>query len=199
MSTLFGETLRKLRTEKGLTQNQLGNQLFVYNSTIARWENGSRLPDATMIPRIARCLDIDVNTLFNLATESDESPNVIMVDDNEVILSHGLTVLGEVMPNASITGFIRTVEVVEYAKINRVALAVLDIELGTANGLDLSRSLLEINPCTNIVFLTAYADYALDAWRTEAIGFMLKPLTPEGVREQLKKLRYPFSTGGADK
>ena len=29
-------------------------------------------------------------------------------------------------------------------------------------------------------------------------GFLLKPLTPEDVREQLKKLRYPFSTGGAD-
>ena len=31
------ETLRKLRTERGLTQKQLGNQLFVYHSTIARW------------------------------------------------------------------------------------------------------------------------------------------------------------------
>ena len=198
VNTLFGETLRKLRTERGITQKQLGDLLFVYNSTIARWENGSRLPDATMIPRLAKCLGIDANTLFNLAAVSDENPNVIMVDDNEVILSHGLTVLGEVMPNAAVTGFIRPVEAVEYAKTNRVALAVLDIELGTSSGLDLSRTLLAINPCTNIVFLTAYADYALDAWKTEAIGFMLKPLTPEGVKEQLKKLRYPFSTGGAD-
>ena len=69
--------------------------------------------------------------------------------------------------------------------------------MGAASGLDLSRTLLEINPCTNIVFLTAYADYSLDAWNTEASGFLLKPLTPEGVKEQLKKLRYPFSTGGA--
>jgi DNA-binding LytR/AlgR family response regulator len=75
---------------------------------------------------------------------------------------------------------------------------VLDIELGTASGLELCRRLLEINPCTNVVFLTAYADYSLDAWKTEASGFMLKPLTTEGVREQLKKLRYPFWTGGAD-
>ena len=48
------------------------------------------------------------------------------------------------------------------------------------------------------MFLTAYADYSLDAWKTEAVGFLLKPLTPGDVREQLKKLRYPFSTGGAD-
>ena len=198
MNMLFAENLRRLRTERGLSQKQLGEQLFVYHSTIARWENGSRLPDAAMISRLARCLGVDANTLFCLAAESDETPNVIMVDDNEVILSHGLTVLGEVMPSAAITGFIRSVEAIEYAKMNRVALAVLDIELGTASGLDLCRRLLEINSCTNVVFLTAYADYSLDAWNTEASGFMLKPLTPAGVREQLKKLRYPFSAGGAD-
>ena len=82
--------------------------------------------------------------------------------------------------------------------MNRVALAVLDIELGAASGLDLCRALLDINPRTNIVFLTAYPDYSLDAWKTEASGFLLKPLTPEAVKEQLKKLRYPFSTGGTD-
>lgn len=37
VNTLFAETLRKLRTERGLAQKQLGNQLFVYHSTIARW------------------------------------------------------------------------------------------------------------------------------------------------------------------
>ena len=198
MNTLFAQTLRKLRTERGLSQKQLGRQLFVYHSTIARWESGIRLPEAAMIPRLAKCLGVDVNTLFHLAADSDEIPNVIMVDDNEVVLSHGLTVLGKVMPNAAVTGFTRSVEAIEYAKMNRVALAVLDIELGTASGFDLCRTLLEINPCTNIVFLTAYADYSLDAWKTEASGFMLKPLNPEDVREQLKKLRYPFSTGGAD-
>ena len=198
VNTLFAQTLRKLRTERGLSQKQLGKQLFVYHSTIARWESGIRLPDAAMIPRLAKCLGVDANTLFHLAADSDEIPNVIMVDDSEVILYHGLTVLGKVMPNAAVTGFTRPVEAIEYAKMNRVALAMLDIELGTASGLDLCRTLLEINPCKNIVFLTAYADYSLDAWKTEASGFMLKPLTAEGVREQLKKLRYPFSTGGAD-
>ena len=74
----------------------------------------------------------------------------------------------------------------------------LQRELGAASGLDLCRTLLECNPRTNVVYLTAYPDYSLDAWNTEASGFMVKPLTAAGVREQLKKLRYPFATGGAD-
>ena len=198
MNVLFAETLRKLRSEKGLSQKQLGKQMFVNHSTIARWENGSRLPDAAMILRLSKCLGVDANTLLQLASQSDESPNVIMVDDSSVILSDGLAVLEEVMPNATITGFIWPLEAIEYARMNPVALAILDIELGVASGLELCRTLLEINPRTNVVFLTAYADYSLDAWKTEATGFLLKPLTADAVREQMKKLRYPFSTGGAD-
>ena len=198
MNTLFAETLRKLRNERGLSQRELGNLLFVNHSTVARWENGTRLPDAAMISRLAKCLGVDTNTLFRLAAESEESPNVIMVEDSKVILTEGLTILGDVMPNATITGFIWPLEAIEYAKSNRIALAVLDIELGTASGLDLCRTLLEINPRTNVVFLTAYPDYSLDAWNTDACGFMVKPLTPESVREQLKKLRYPLRIGGAD-
>ena len=198
MNYTFAENLRKLREERGFSQKELGKRMFVNHSTIARWENASRLPDATMIPRLASCLGVDVNSLFQLAAQSEESPNVIMVDDSKVILADGLAVLGEVMPNATITGFIWPLEAIEYAKMNRVALAVLDIELGASSGLDLCNKLLEINPRTNIVFLTAYGDYSLDAWKTLASGFTLKPLTPEGVREQLKRLRYPFSTGGVD-
>lgn len=198
MNNIFAETLRKVREEKGISQRKLGKQMFVNHSTIARWESGARLPDITMIPRLASCLGVDANMLFQLAAQSEESPNVIMVDDNSLILTDGLNVLSEVMPNATITGFIWPLEAIEYARMNRVALAVLDIELGTASGFDLCRTLLDINPRTNIVFLTAYADYSIEAWKTLASGFLLKPLTPEDVREQLKRLRYPFSVGDAN-
>ena len=193
MSNLFAETLKKLRAERGLSQIQLGEQMFVNQSTVARGENGSRMPDAAMITRLSGVLNVDVSTLLSAVAGSEESPNIIMVDDSRVILSDSLAVLEAVMPNATITGFIWPQEAIEYAKMNQIALAILDIELGTASGLDLCRTLLEINPRTNVVYLTAYPEYSLDAWNTEASGFMVKPLTPEGVRAQLKKLRYPIT------
>ena len=195
MNNLFAETLRTLRTERGISQVQLGEQMFVNQSTVARWENGSRLPDVAMITRLSEVLDVTVGTLLSAAVESDDAPNVILVDDNKFILSDGIAVLEEVFPTAAITGFIWPQEAIEYAKMNRVALAILDIELGIASGLDLCSTLLEINPHTNVVYLTAYPEYSLDAWNTEACGFMVKPLTPEGVRSQLKKLRYPIMGG----
>ncbi len=195
MSSPFADTLKRLRQARGLSQIQLGQQVFVSNSTIARWENGSRLPDATMIARLSKALEVDIGTLLSTVAASDESPNVIMVDDNKPILADSLSVLEEAIPNAIITGFIWPQEAIEYARANRVALAIVDIELGTTSGLDLCHTLLEVNPHTNVVFLTAYPDYSLDAWGTEACGFMVKPLTLEGIRKQLGRLRYPLMRG----
>lgn len=197
MNSLFSETLKKIRTERGLSQTQLGKRLFVNQSTVARWENGFRLPDAEMITHVSRALDVDVGTLLLAAARSEGSPHIIIVDDEKAILSDSLAVLDEVMPAATIRGFIWPQEAIEYAKMNPVALAVLDIELGTASGLDLCRTLMDINPRTNVIYLTAFPDYALPAWESKACGFMVKPLTPDKVRGQLEKLRYPLSLGGS--
>ena len=55
MRVIFAETLKKLRAEKGLSQRELAERLYVTRSTVARWENGSRLPDAAMISRLSSC------------------------------------------------------------------------------------------------------------------------------------------------
>ena len=196
MSTPFADTLKKLRTEADLSQRELAARMYVTRSTVARWESGSRLPDAVMIARLADCLGVEMSMLLTAAAESDESPNVILVDDRKVILSGGLPVLEEVIPHATVVGFTRPAEAIAYAMENQIALAILDIELGKTSGLDLCRTLLDINPTTNVVFLTAYEEYSLDAWSTGASGFMVKPITAEGIREQLAHLRHPFYVGG---
>ena len=196
MSMLFAKNLKKLRTEKGLSQRELAECLYVTRTTVNRWETGLRLPDAAMITRLSEVLGVDVNVLFNAAAKSIENPIVIMVDDNKVVLNGGLPIIEEVIPNATVTGFTKPSEAVAYAKANRIALAFLDIEMGNTSGLDVCRELLAVNPRTNVVYLTAYMEYSFDAWDTGAIGFMLKPITPKGVKKQLEKLRYPIGELG---
>ena len=198
MTMFFADTLKKLRAEKGLSQNEIAKRMYVTPTTVSRWESGHRLPDAAMIARLSDVLDTDVNVLLNAAAQSDEHPIVIIVDDNKVIVNGGLPIIEDVIPNATVTGFTKPSEAVEYAKTNRVALAFLDIEMGNISGLDVCRELLEINPRTNVLYLTAYKEYSFDAWDTGAIGFMIKPLTADGIKKQLKKLRYPFLTGGEE-
>ena len=198
MNMLFADTMKKLREEKGLSQNEIAKRMYVTRTAVSRWESGHRLPDAAMITRLSDVLGVDVNILISAAAQSDENPVVIMVDDNKVFLNDGMPIIEEVIPNAAVIGFTKPSEAVEYAKANRIALAFLDIEMIDVSGLDVCRKLLEINQRTNVVYLTAYRDYSFDAWDTGACGFMLKPITPEGIKKQLKKLRYPFLTGGEE-
>lgn len=195
----FGEALLAARKQKGLSQQQLADSIPVNRSSVANWEANRRLPDAAMIAKIAEVLNADITDLLDAASEESVSPIVIIVDDNRIILTGGKQVIEKAISNATVVGFSAPLQAIEYARDNRVSLAFLDIELGTASGLDLCNALIDVNPNMNVIFLTAYPEYAINAWNTDAIGFMVKPITVEGVKAQLKKLRHPFPTGGATK
>ena len=184
----FAERLKELRTQKGMSQHQLAEAVFVDRSSVARWESGARMPDAVMITRLSKCLDVDISELLS---ESKEEKNlvVILVDNERIILTGSLPVLEKALPTASISGFTKPSEALEFARNTPVDLAFLDIEMGKKSGLTVCKELLEINPKTNVVFLTAYEGYSLDAWSTGASGFLMKPLTVEAVQNQLPLLR----------
>jgi len=196
MNQSFGETIRQLRNDQGMTQAELAEKMYVTRSTIARWESDNRMPDAVMISRLAICLGTTTEALFSMLTGTEETQNIIMVDDEGIILSGGLPILEEVFPGAIISGFTRPSEAINYARNNQVFLAFLDIEMGKTSGMEVCRELQKIHPQTRIIFLTAYPDYSLDAWKTGASGFILKPITAEEVRSQMSRLRIP--SGGKE-
>ena len=192
----FGETLLTNRKQKGLSQQQLADRIPVSRSSVANWEADRRLPNATIIAKIAEVLDVGVSELLDAANEEGSNPVVIIVDDNKIILTGGTPIIEKAIPNATVVGFSKPSQAIEFVKENRISLAFLDIELGLSNGIDLCNTLLDINPRMNVIFLTAYPEYSIEAWNTKASGFMVKPITLEGVKIQLKKLRHPFPTGG---
>ena len=191
MTTSFGETLRRLRTEKGLSQQQLAVRLHMERPSVANWEAGRRMPDAATVYQIAEALGVDSSALLSDADDSGEAPNVLLVDDETIIVTGGISVLQEALPNANIVGFTKPSQALAFFRENPVALAFLDIELGRTSGLELCREILQIRPRTNVIYLTAFREYAFDAWGTGACGFLLKPLETETVRAQLSCLRYP--------
>ena len=184
----FAERLKDLRNKKGLSQQQLAELVFVDRSSVARWESGTRMPDAIMIARLSKCLDVDVADLLD-ESEGESNMVVILVDNERIILTGSLPILEKALPDASISGFTRPSEALEFARHTPVDLAFLDIEMGKRSGLTVCKDLLEINPKTNVIFLTAYEGYSLDAWSTGASGFLMKPLTVEAVQNQLPLLR----------
>ena len=61
----FGNTLRELRIEKGISQRKLGEDLQVVNQTISFWETGSREPDIDTLLKIASYFQVPVGYLID--------------------------------------------------------------------------------------------------------------------------------------
>ena len=63
-----GSFSKTLRTERGLSQHDLAERMFVTRPTIARWESGTCLPYAVTIRRLAEVLGIVDQLLYNCST-----------------------------------------------------------------------------------------------------------------------------------
>ncbi|MBQ8295478.1 MAG: helix-turn-helix transcriptional regulator [Clostridia bacterium] len=61
----FGERLKAFRTEKGLTQEELANKLYVSKKAISKWETGRGLPDVALLPHLATALGVTMEELYD--------------------------------------------------------------------------------------------------------------------------------------
>ena len=68
----IGSFLRELRTEKGLTQEQLAEKLNVSSRTVSRWENGNNMPDLSIVVELADFYEIDIRELLNGERKSEK-------------------------------------------------------------------------------------------------------------------------------
>ena len=62
--TKFAAYMAEKRKQKGLTQEQLAERLYVTSTTVSKWERGVTYPDISMITGICRELDISEHEFF---------------------------------------------------------------------------------------------------------------------------------------
>lgn len=65
MTTTLSANLKRLRQQSGLTQEQAAEALKVSSQTVSRWECVSSLPDASMLPAIARLYCVTIDDLYS--------------------------------------------------------------------------------------------------------------------------------------
>ncbi len=61
----FGENLKRIREEKGLTQQTLADNLYVTRQAVSRWEGGSRYPDLMTAKKMAQFLGVTMDELLS--------------------------------------------------------------------------------------------------------------------------------------
>ena len=58
------EILKTLREQRGLTQEELAQQLTVTRQAVSRWETGATLPDTYTLKELSKLYDVSINTLL---------------------------------------------------------------------------------------------------------------------------------------
>ena len=76
--------------------------------------------------------------------------------------------------------------------------AFLDIRMPGLTGLGVAAAAAEASPNTQIVFVTAYDQYAIDAFDTGAVDYLLKPIAPERLAAAVQRLQARITQGNPD-
>lgn len=113
---------------------------------------------------------------------------IAVVDDEKHALERFETVAGE-MENISICGlFDDHEEFLSYVKKEQMDIVFLDIEMPGTNGMELAEELLNWKPELGIVFVTAYNQYAVEAFELNAVDYILKPITKARLEKTLSRI-----------
>ena len=113
---------------------------------------------------------------------------VYIIDDEPIALKASEQVVRRALPDADLMTFGSGDDALEHIRTaNEYPDTVFsDIEMPGTNGLDLAVRLKQLSPGTRIIFVTAYSEYALDAFRVHANGYILKPMNAMRVLEEVK-------------
>ena len=115
---------------------------------------------------------------------------ILLVDDENLQLIRLENTVKKIMPDAECFSYTNPKKAYEETENEKLDIAFLDIEMPLISGINLAKKLKKNNPLINIIFVTAYNNYALDAYNIHASGYVLKPVNAEKLKKELDALRY---------
>lgn len=80
------------------------------------------------------------------------------------------------------------IDSLKYLQENKVDVVFLDINMPELDGMSLGKILTKLNPNIKIIFITAYRDYAAEAFEIKAFDYLLKPYSEKRITEVLNNL-----------
>ena len=121
---------------------------------------------------------------------------IYAIDDEKNALEYIIRKIKSAEPDAEVYGFNSATAAIESAKDLKFDVAFMDIQMPEIDGITLAKKFKKINPKSNMIFVTGYSEYTMDAFSVDASGYILKPATKDQVRHALDNLRYPLTVPG---
>ena len=116
---------------------------------------------------------------------------ILTVDDNPAVLDASAKLIAKTCPEATLLRFDNSPAALAQARMEEIDVAILKSDMPELNGLDLGRYLKELYPYVNLIFLSENPDHGYEAMTLHASGYLLGPLTQNGLKQEMEDLRYP--------
>ena len=115
---------------------------------------------------------------------------ILLVDDENLQLIRLQNTCKKLMPEAEYFCYTNPKKAYDETVNEKLDIAFLDIEMPLLTGIQLAKKLKKNNPLINIIFVTAYDSYALDAYSLHASGYVMKPVNVDKLKKEIDGLRY---------
>lgn len=114
--------------------------------------------------------------------------NAILVDDEPLALDFLERQIRKISGISIVRKFVDFNLKKDGAILQEIDIAFLDIEMPEMNGLELAGKILEIKPTMIIVFVTAFQEYAVQAFELDSLDYIVKPVQLDRLEKTLKRI-----------
>ena len=111
---------------------------------------------------------------------------IICIDDEPLILNMTVELCEKLPQKPEVKGFAKANEALVWLEDHAADIALLDINMPDMSGLRLAAKIRGIDPNTAIIFLTGYSEYAVDAFKLHASGYLMKPVNKARLAEEIE-------------
>ena len=113
----------------------------------------------------------------------------LCVDDEELLLASLRRAVQSSPDITDLASFDNEDDALEWAETHDLDIAFLDVMLNRMDGIALAEALRRTHPGLPVIFCTGHAEFALDAFRIHADGFLMKPIEPADVQKEIDHVK----------
>ncbi|RYZ78693.1 MAG: response regulator transcription factor [Moraxellaceae bacterium] len=111
----------------------------------------------------------------------------ILVCDDEPLARERLTRMVKAAGHDVVAQAANGIQALEQVRLHQPDVVLLDIRMPEMNGIQCAQALLDLDVPPAVIFVTAFDQHAIDAFNTQAIGYLLKPVNQQQLEMALKR------------
>ena len=119
---------------------------------------------------------------------------ILIVDDEEHVRDELSYIISSIPDFQLLPAASSGTQALKILTQDKPAILLLDIEMPGLNGIEIGNFIKDMQSPPYLVYVTAYDHYALDAFKVNAVGYILKPISSKNVKAKLDMIKKMIQT-----